>query len=84
MGPNFVYHSTPNSAAILCRQISTDLRSRQQWNKQVEKVRDGMRKTHKGDGRGIVVGAGRLDNSIHDGNQKGGSAATDADSKPEP
>ncbi|MDZ4316460.1 MAG: cation-translocating P-type ATPase C-terminal domain-containing protein, partial [Azonexus sp.] len=30
MGPNFVYHSTPNSAAILCRQISTDLRSRQQ------------------------------------------------------
>ena len=30
MGPNFVHLSTPNSAAILCRQISTDLRSRQQ------------------------------------------------------
>ncbi|MBP8789632.1 MAG: hypothetical protein KBH41_19640, partial [Azonexus sp.] len=29
MGPNFVHLSTPNSAAILCRQISTDLRSRQ-------------------------------------------------------
>ena len=57
---------------------------KERWNKQVKEMRDGMRKADEGDGCGIVVGAGRLDDSIHDGNQKGGAAATDADSKPEP